>query len=468
MGRRNKPFFEKVEITGVGAEGNAIAKINDMVVFVKMVAPGDVVDLQVIKKRKRYMEARVTAFHKYSDLRVKPFCKHFGVCGGCKWQHLPYPEQLKFKHQQVIDAMVRIGGLEIPEPHPIMGSENERYYRNKLEFSFSNQKWKTREEIESTEIIEDAPALGFHVPGLFDKIVDIEECWLQEDPSNRIRNTIKDFGVKNGLEFFNPRDQSGLLRNLVIRTGSDSEIMVIMVFRREDEKSRIRLLDHLLEEIPGITSLFYVINEKLNDTLYDQEMVLYHGKDHIIERMEELQFRIGPKSFFQTNSKQSLELYRKAREFAGLTGKEVVYDLYTGTGTIANFVAKKSAHVIGIESVPEAIEDAKVNSALNKITNTRFYSGDIKDVFNDAFIAENGRPDVVITDPPRAGMHQSVVEKLLELRPGKIVYVSCNPATQARDLKILDEAYRIMQIQPVDMFPHTHHVENIVFLELRN
>ena len=467
MGRAKKPFFEKVVITDIGAEGKAIAKVDDKVIFVKMVAPGDIVDLQVTKKRKKYMEAKVMAFHKHSELRVEPFCSHFGTCGGCKWQHLPYDEQLKFKEKQVQDALQRIGKIAFPEIKAILRSENETFYRNKLEFSASSNRWMTEEEIQSGKVFEETRALGFHVPGLFDKIVDIEKCWLQEDPSNKIRNVIKEFSIKNDFEFFNPREQSGFLRNLIIRTSTSGEVMVIVVFKREDQEKRMALLDHLIAEVPGISSLFYVINEKLNDTLYDQELIVYKGKDHIIENMEDLKFKIGPKSFFQTNTRQSLQLYRITREFARLGGNELVYDLYTGTGTIANFVAKQAKKVIGIESVPEAIEDAKTNSEINNIRNTDFFAGDMKDLFSDEFVQEKGKPDVIITDPPRAGMHTRVVEQILKLEAKRIVYVSCNPATQARDLQLLDEKYKIRAVQPVDMFPHTHHVENVVLLEIR-
>ena len=468
MGRRKLPFFEKVEITDIASEGKSIAKINDMVVFVKMVAPGDIVDLQVIKKKKKYMEARVTAFHKYSDLRTEPFCEHFGTCGGCKWQHIPYDLQLKSKHKQVEDALTRIGGLEIPPLKPILGSEQSQFYRNKMEFGFSDHRWITSEQAESGEEIAEMRALGLHVPGYFDKIVDIEKCWLQQDPSNKIRNTVRKFSIKNDFSFYNPREHTGFMRTLIVRTSTTGDLMVIVAFNEDDKEAIELLLDHLLKEVPEISSLFYVINKKFNDTLYDQNLIVYSGEDHMIEKMEDLQFKIGPKSFFQTNSRQSLRLYQVAREFADLQGDEIVYDLYTGTGTIANFVAAKAKKVVGIESVPEAIEDAKINSEINQIANTDFFAGDMKDIFTEAFVEKNGRPDVIITDPPRAGMHSNVVEQILNLGAKKIVYVSCNPSTQARDLQILDEKYKILEVQPVDMFPHTHHVENIVKLELRD
>ena len=467
MGRRKLPFFEKVEITDLGAEGKAIARVNDMVIFVKMVAPGDIVDLQVIKKRKKYMEARVTAIHKYSDIRTDAFCQHFGTCGGCKLQHIPYDLQIQYKQKQVEDALTRIGGLKIPSPRPIMGSEQDQYYRNKLEFSFSSLRWITEEEANSGVEIEEMRALGFHVPGYFDKIVDVEKCWLQNDPSNKIRNTIKDFCLKNDYSFFNARDHSGFMRNLIVRTSTTGDLMVIVVFNSDEQEERESLLKHLIHEVPDISSLFYVVNKKLNDSLYDQDMILYSGKDHIIENLEDLSFKIGPKSFFQTNSRQALRLYQVTREFAELKGDEIVYDLYTGTGSIANFVARNAKKVVGIESVPEAIEDARINSEINNITNTDFFAGDMKDIFSDEFIDENGKPDLIITDPPRAGMHTKVVEQIIKLEPEKIVYVSCNPATQARDLQLLDVKYKVKEIQPVDMFPHTHHVENIVSLELR-
>ena len=468
MGKRKLPFFEKVEITDIGAEGKAIARVNDMVTFVSMVAPGDIVNLQVTRKRKRFAEARVTHFHKLSEMRVSPSCEHFGVCGGCKWQHIPYAEQLKFKEKQVIDALVRIGKIELPEVNPILGSPQEYFYRNKLEFTFSNRRWYTREELDSEGDFKNWNALGFHVPGMFDKVVDINKCWLQPEPSNAIRNFIRKYAEDHELQFFDTRDSGGFLRNLIIRNSTVGELMVVLAFFREEKEKRIALLESVSNAIPEISSLMYTINSKANDTLYDQEIIVFAGKDYIIEEMEGLKFRIGPKSFFQTNTNQSLELYRTTREFAGLTGNELVYDLYTGTGTIANFVAKNSKKVIGIESVPEAIDDARKNSELNGIRNVEFFSGDMKDLLSREFMALHGRPDVVITDPPRAGMHDSVVQVLLEASPGKIVYVSCNPATQARDLDLLSSKYKVEKVQPVDMFPHTHHVENVVLLTLKN
>ena len=467
MGNRKLPFFEKVEITDVGAEGKAIARVNDMVTFVSMVAPGDIVDLQVTRKRKRFAEARVTHIHKLSEIRVLPSCEHFGVCGGCKWQHPPYSEQLKFKEKQVVDALIRIGKLVLPEVNPILGSSEEYFYRNKLEFTFSNRRWYTREELDSSGDFKNWNALGFHVPGMFDKVVDINKCWLQPEPSNTIRNFLRKYAEDHELQFFDTRDSGGFLRNLIVRTSSTGEIMIIIAFFREEEQNRVNLLESLAKEFPQITSLMYTINSKANDTLYDQDIIVFKGRDHIIEAMEDLKFRIGPKSFFQTNTKQSLELYRVARDFAGLTGNELVYDLYTGTGTIANFVAGRAKKVIGIESVPEAIHDAWINSEINGIKNVAFFSGDMKDLLSNEFLNIHGRPDVVITDPPRIGMHESVVMTLLEAAPKKIVYVSCNPATQARDLELLSGLYKVTKVQPVDMFPHTHHVENIVLLELK-
>lgn len=467
MGKRKLPFFEKVEITDVGSEGKAIARINDMVTFVGMVAPGDIVDLQVIRKRKKYAEAKVVRFHKYSELRAQPVCEHFGICGGCKWQHLPYNEQLKYKQKQVVDALTRIGKIVLPDVNPILGSSKEYFYRNKLEFAFSNHRWFTRDELDSSGDLKNWNAVGFHVPGMFDKVVDIHKCWLQGDPSNEIRNFLRKYAEENGLSFFDTKEPGGFLRNLMIRTATTGETMVVLSFFSEDKLIRIALLEALSVAFPQITSLMYTINSKGNDTLYDQEILVFKGRDHIIEQMEGLKFRIGPKSFFQTNTLQSLELYRIAKEFAGLMGSELVYDLYTGTGTIANFIAGSAGRVIGIESVPEAIEDAWINSEINGIKNVSFFSGDIKDLLGKDFLHTNGRPDVVITDPPRIGMHESVVRTLLEAAPEKIVYISCNPATQARDISILSERYEVTKVQPVDMFPHTHHVENVVLLKLR-
>jgi 23S rRNA (uracil1939-C5)-methyltransferase len=468
VGRRKElPMLENVRITDIGAEGNALARVNNLVVFVPMLIPGDVVDIQVIKKRKKYMEGRVVRFREYSPDRITPRCKHFGVCGGCKWQHLPYDLQLKFKEKQVRDNLTRIGKTDLPEIKPIIGSPREFLYRNKLEYTFSDKRWLTTEEINSDSKFEREGALGFHIPGLFDKVLDIVECHLQPEPSNSIRNAVKKYANENHLKFFDLREQTGFLRNLVIRTTESGDVMVIVVFFHEDVEKRTGLLDFLSSEFPQITSLFYVINPKRNDSLNDQEPVNYKGEDYLTEEMEGLKFRIGPKSFYQTNSIQALTLYRIARDFAALTGKEIVYDLYTGTGTIANFVASSSRKVIGIEYVDEAIIDARINSEFNGIKNTIFYSGDIKDVLSESFFSSNGLPDVIITDPPRAGMHEDVIKAITFAAPDRIVYISCNPSTQSRDIQLLSENYFVTAVQPVDMFPHTHHVENVVLLKRR-
>ncbi len=466
MSRNKKlPTFENVLITDVAAEGNAIAKIEDMVVFVEGVIPGDIVNIQITKKRKRYCEGRVLELITPSPDRLPAFCKHFGTCGGCKWQILPYEKQLFYKEKQSKDQLERIGHVEVEEFLPILGSLHTQYYRNKLEYTFSNKRWITFEEVKSSSEIKESNAVGFHVPHLFDKVVDIEDCHLQNSPSNEIRNFIRTFALEHNYTFFDIRNHAGLLRNLIIRTTTTGECMTIVVFYENNEEQIQTLLTALHNEFPQITSLLYIINQKANDTISDQEVKTFFGKDFIIENMEDLQFKIGPKSFYQTNSTQAYELYKIAREFAQLSGNELVYDLYTGTGTIANFVAKKAHQVIGIEYVPEAIEDAKVNSQFNKIDNTLFYAGDMKDILNDEFIAKHGKPDVIITDPPRAGMHQDVVDTILRAMPQRIVYVSCNPATQARDLQLLSIAYNIKKSHSVDMFPHTQHVENVVLLE---
>ncbi len=449
----------------MGAEGKALARINDKVVFTRYAAPGDIVDLQVIKKRKKYMEAKIVCFHKYAEIRVQPFCEHFGICGGCKWQHIPYTIQAENKQKQVAETLRRIGKLELPEVHPILRSENETFYRNKLEFTFSTHRWWNQEEVDSGKEFSDTRALGFHVPGLFDKVVDINKCWLQPEPSNKIRNIIREYSLNNDLEFFNQKEHGGFMRNLIIRTSSGGEVMLILSFYKENKKKREKLLKHIENEFPDIDSLLYVINSKGNDTLYDQDIKVFKGRDYIVEEMEDLKFKIGPKSFFQTNTKQALALYQTARSYAEIKPDEIVYDLYTGTGTIANFIARKAKKVVGIESVPEAIEDAKINADINGITNTSFHSGDIKDLLSEDFFSRHGKPDVIITDPPRAGMHKNVVEQILKTGADRIVYISCNPATQARDLELLNSAYKVTDVQPVDMFPHTHHVENIVRLK---
>jgi len=469
MSRKKKelPVINGVEISDIAAEGKAIARIDELVVFVPYVIPGDVVDLQVTRKKNKYAEGRPLRFIKYSDLRKEAFCEHFGICGGCKWQILPYEEQLKYKQKQVVDSLIRIGKIELPEISPILGSEKTEFYRNKLEFTFSNKKWLTQEQISSGETFDNMNALGFHIPGMFDKVLDIYKCWLQDDISNRIRNFIRDYCLKNGLSFFDLRNRNGLMRTLIIRTSSTGELMVIVVFYENDKGLINSLMNSLASEFPQITSLLYIVNQKANDTITDQEVLTWKGNDFIFEEMEGLKFKIGPKSFYQTNSGQAYNLYKITRDFAGLTGNELVYDLYTGTGTIANFIAKQAKQVIGIEYVEEAIIDAEFNSENNNIPNTLFYAGDMKNVLTLDFINEHGKPDVIITDPPRAGMHDDVIEAILFADPDRIVYVSCNPATQARDLNLLDPNYKVEKVQPVDMFPHTHHVENIVLLVRR-
>lgn len=465
MGRKKEfPLLEKVRISDIGAEGNALARVDNLVVFVPMLVPGDVVDLRIVRKRKKFLEGRVIRFHEYSSDRIAPVCTHFGVCGGCKWQHLPYDMQLKYKEKQVKDNLTRIGKIDSPEILPIIGSSAIFSYRNKLEFTFSNKRWLTNEEVQSDAEFNRDNAVGFHIPGLFDKVLDITECHLQPSPSNEIRNSVREYAIKNDLSFFDLREQSGFLRNLIVRNSLAGKVMVIAVFFHEDAEKREGLLDFLASGFPQISSLFYVINSKKNDSLNDQTPVLYKGEDHLIETMDGLKFRIGPKSFYQTNTKQALELYRITRDFAELKGDEIVYDLYTGTGTIANYVAPSARKVIGIEYVDEAVSDARINSEINNITNTSFYSGDMKDILSEDFFKTNGKPDVIITDPPRAGMHEDVVKIISASGAGIIVYVSCNPSTQSRDILLLSSEYQLVKSQPVDMFPHTHHVENIVLL----
>ena len=477
MSRTKKPLpiLENVTITDVAAEGKSLARVNDMVVFVPWTVPGDVVDLQVRRKKHSFMEAEVIRFIKYSNVRATPFCQHFGVCGGCKWQNLPYEEQLKNKQKQVHDQLTRIGKVELPEFRPILGSVKTQSYRNKLDFGCANKRYLTKQEIatlpnDESQSLKDIPAIGFHITGAVDKILPIEKCWLMDDLHNQIRNEIRDYAMKNGLSFFDLRQQKGLLRDVIIRNSNTGEWMVIIQFHYDEtggEKEALGLLQHIADKFSNISALLYLNNQKCNDTIGDQEILVFKGNDHIFETMEDLKFKVGPKSFYQTNTEQAYHLYCVARELANLKGDELVYDLYTGTGTIANFVAKKARKVIGIEYVPEAIEDAKINSEVNHIDNTLFYAGDMKDILTDDFIAEHGRPDVIITDPPRAGMHPDVVKTILRAAPKRIVYVSCNPATQARDLQDLDEAYKVAAVQPVDMFPHTPHVENVVLLEQR-
>lgn len=465
--KANYPLIEGLEITTLAAEGKAMGRWNDVVVFVPLTVPGDVVDVQIRSKRRRYMEGFVVRYLKKSPLRAEPFCEHFGVCGGCKWQNLPYAEQLRFKTEQVRDQLTRIGKIELPQIAPCLASAHTQFYRNKLEYTFAERRWLTYEEVAEGGEIAHAPALGFHIPGMFDKVLDIRKCWLQPDPSNAIRLAAKSFCEEHGYTFHNAREHRGLMRNMVIRTASTGEVMVIVVFGEDDREKIAALLDHLSKTFPAITSLFYIVNTKWNDSTGDLDPVCYRGKDHIIEEMEGLHFKVGPKSFYQTNSEQAYELYKVTRDFAGLKPDEVLYDLYTGTGTIANFCAARCRKVVGIEYVPEAIEDAKVNAALNGIGNTSFYAGDMKEVLSDAFVEANGHPDVVILDPPRAGVDEPVIDVLLRAAPERIVYVSCNPATQARDLALMDGAYRVEAVQPVDMFPHTHHVENVVKLVRR-
>ena len=492
MSRKNKPLplLDHVTITAVAAEGKALARVDDMVVFVPFVVPGDVVDLQVRRKKHSYAEAVAVKFHAYSPLRAEPFCRHFGVCGGCKWQCLKYEEQLKAKQLQVVDSLTRIGHVELPEVSPILGSERTRCYRNKLEFTFSDKRWLTEAEIAADVHYDDMNAVGFHIPDCFDKVLDIRECYLMDDLNNRVRNGIRDYALAHGLTFFDLREQTGLLRDMMLRLAEDNdghirEAMLLMQFctNLESPQPRARgekneppqgdftaeidgLMTYLRDSFPEITSLLYVINNKCNDTIGDLPVVTFSGTDFITARMEDLRFKVGPKSFYQTNTRQAYNLYKVARNFAGLTGEELVYDLYTGTGTIANFVARSCRKVIGIEYVPEAIEDAKENAALNGLENTLFYAGDMKDMLTDDFIQSHGRPDVIITDPPRAGMHGDVVDVILRAAPKRIVYVSCNPATQARDVQLLSSRYRVTRVQPVDMFPHTQHVENVLLLEL--
>ncbi|MXO05659.1 23S rRNA (uracil(1939)-C(5))-methyltransferase RlmD [Flavobacterium sp. HBTb2-11-1] len=470
MGRKNtdKVVFHQIQVLDAGAKGVSVAKAPDgKVIFIPNVVPGDVVDVQTLKKRKAYYEGKAVKFHELSEYRVDPICEHFGVCGGCKWQNMKYSQQLAFKQNEVKNHLQRIGKIELPEFEDILGSEKQFFYRNKMEFSFSNSRWLTEKEIGSTEDLGNRNALGFHIPKMWDKILDINKCHLQEDPSNAIRNEIRTFANEHNLAFFNPREHSGLLRTVMIRTVSTGEIMVLIQFFEDDKENRELILDHLYEKFPQITSLQYVVNGKQNDTIYDQDVILYKGRDYILEEMEGLKFSINAKSFYQTNSDQAYELYKITRDFAGLTGNETVYDLYTGTGTIAQFVSKKAKKVIGVESVPEAIIDAKANAERNNITNCEFFVGDMKVVFNEAFIAQHGKPDVIITDPPRDGMHKDVVEQILKIAPKRVVYVSCNSATQARDLALMDEKYKVTRVRPVDMFPQTHHVENVVLLELR-
>ncbi len=467
MKKKNHPIFEQVEITAAAAEGKAVARVDSRVIFIGNAVPGDVADIQITKKARRFLEGKAIKFHKFSDKRVQPRCIHFGVCGGCKWQHMDYHWQLHYKQQQVFDALTRIGKVEFPEMFPIIGSKEIFYYRNRLDFSFSNKKWLTVEEIGSGNEFADRNALGFHIPGTFDKVLDISECHLQGNLSEGIRQFVRELSRVKNYSFFDIKVQEGFLRTMTVRTASTGETMVIVQFYEDNEPARVELLNAMMNAFPEITSLIYFINPKGNDTFHDLKVNVWNGRDHIFEAMEDLRFKIGPKSFYQTNSAQAYELYKVTRDFAGLTGNEIVYDLYTGTGTIALFVARNAKKVVGVEMIASAIEDAKANAKLNNLSNTEFFAADMKDMFNEQFIAQHGKPDVIITDPPRVGMHEDVVRSMAKSGATKIVYVSCNPASQARDLMILDENYRIVKVQPVDMFPQTHHVENVVLLEKR-
>lgn len=470
MARKKKdlPLLSDVEILDVAAEGNSIARVNDMVVFIPFGAPGDVAEVKIDRKKRNYAEGHIERLTSASPIRVESRCEHFTLCGGCRWQHLPYDFQLKCKRQQVVDALERIAKIPHPEVMPILGSENIWEYRNKMEYTFSNKKWLTFDQLRSGEEFPERRAAGFHISGAFDKVLDINRCHLQDDLGNRLRLFVKNFGMEHDYPFYDLREQHGLLRTLMIRIASTGEVMAVMVFGEDDREKITKLLTAVSEEFLEITSLLYVINTKVNDTIADQEIHLFKGREYIEEEMEGLKFRVGPKSFYQTNSRQAYRLYSVARDFAKLKGDELVYDLYTGTGTIACFIARNVRHVIGIEYVPEAIEDAKINAAVNGLDNTEFYAGDMKNVLTSDFIAAHGRPDVMIVDPPRAGMHDDVVKVILEAAPERIVYVSCNPATQARDLALLHEKYDVEAVQPVDMFPHTQHVENVVALTLRH
>lgn len=472
MSRKKKslPVLENITITDYAAEGKALARVNELVVFVPFAVPGDVVDLQVRRKKHSYCEAEIIRFIKYSERRVKPFCQHFGICGGCKWQNIPYDEQLRMKQKQVYDQLTRIGKVNLPEFNQILGSVKTQGYRNKLEFGCSNRRWLTQEEIASGSDFTQMNAVGFHITGAFDKILPIEKCWLMDDLQNKIRNAIRDYAYEHDIVFYDIRRQCGLLRDIMVRNSDTGEWMVLIQFHYEKDEDEViakNLLQHIADGFPEITSLLYVNNQKGNDTFNDLNIEVFKGNDYIYETMDGLTFKVGAKSFYQTNTKQAYHLYSVVRDFANLTGNELVYDLYTGTGTIANFVSRYAKRVIGIEYVPEAIEDAKINSEINNISNTLFFAGDMKDILTESFISENGTPDIIITDPPRAGMHPDVVQTIIETAPKRIVYVSCNPATQARDLSLLDDLYEVVAVQPVDMFPHTPHVENVVLLNRR-
>ncbi len=463
----DKKFLQNIEVIDIAEEGKGVGKSDDLVIFIDKAVPGDLVDVELMKRKKKFFEGRISNLVRPSEHRTDPFCQHFGVCGGCKWQHLTYESQLQFKQKSVSDALQRLAKVDVSGMETILGSKASRYYRNKLEYTFSDKRWLTDEDMRNGETME-MNALGYHIPGRFDKILDIEHCHLQADPSNDIRNRVRDYALANRISFYNLRNHEGALRNLIIRTSSIGELMVIVVFAYPEEGQVEGMMEFLKSEFPGITSLLYIVNQKKNDTLFDQDIHTYSGPDYIFENMDGLKFKIGPKSFYQTNSEQAFELYKITKDFAGFTGDELVYDLYTGAGTIANFVARDVKRVVGIEYVPTAIEDAKINSETNEIDNTVFFAGDMKDILNAEFIATHGKPDVVITDPPRAGMHQDVVNRLLEMEADKIVYVSCNAATQARDIALLREKYDVVRIRPVDMFPHTQHVENVALLKLKS
>ncbi len=465
--KKSLPLLTGIEITGIAAEGKAIARHGDMVIFVPFGAPGDIADIQITRKRRNYMEGRIVKIHGSSPMRTRPVCSHFGVCGGCKWQHLSYEHQLNYKQQQVIDHFARIGKLDFPSPEPILPSPETEFYRNKLEYTFTNRRWLTEEEVAGGDAIEDFRGAGFHIPGRFDKVLDISKCWLQGDPSNPVRNAIKEYAIERGLEFFDLVKQQGFLRTLVIRTSSLGEVMIIVVFFQDNKSEREKLLEFIVGKFPGLTSVMYVINPKANDTIHDLDVGLFSGRDHILEEMEGLRFRIGPKSFYQTNPAQARKLYGIIRDYAGPRQHEVIYDLYTGTGTIAAFIARHCDRVVGLEYVPEAVEDAGYNARINDLDNLLFFAGDIKDLLTPEFIGRNGAPHTIVTDPPRTGMHPGVVERIIEISPSRIVYVSCNSATQARDIQLMDSVYRISRLRPVDMFPHTHHVETVVLLEKR-
>jgi 23S rRNA (uracil1939-C5)-methyltransferase len=465
--KKNLPLLRNIAVTGIAAEGKSIAKHENIIIFLPFGAPGDIVDIQITGKRKNYMEGRIVKIHTRSGMRSEPFCEHFGVCGGCKWQHIAYRHQLEFKQQQVTDHFTRIGKLDFPVPEPIVPAPETEFYRNKLEFTFTNRRWLTEQEISGGENIPELRAAGFHIPGRFDRVIDINTCYLQEEPSNSIRLAVKNYAIEHGLDFFDLRKQQGFLRTLIIRTSSLGEVMVIIIFFHEDNFRQEGLLKHIKKNFPGITSLMYVINPKANDTIHDLDVKLFTGRDYILEEMEGLRFKVGPKSFYQTNSLQARQLYGIVRDYANPQNNEVIYDLYTGTGTIAAFMARYCKRVIGLEFLPEAVEDAEFNARLNKLNNLSFFSGDIKDMLTSDFIEKNGAPHTIITDPPRTGMHPDVVERILDISPGRIVYVSCNSATQARDLQLLDPVYRIERLRPVDMFPHTQHIESVALLVKR-